>query len=1091
MTQINHGLSIREVFEPSEGKDVGDSEIQGEHPVHGSSTGTNTKIHTGKNAWCCYAHNSGGGVLEAIAVKEGIIQCAEAGEGCLSGKTGYEVMKVANKKYGADIDLGDSKDEDEIEMHQKVKDVISTTAQLAQGQLTQEDRERIKDERNLTDNDLDKYGIGKFTPQIDKTLRKRYNDDVLVESGLYWENDDDDKIGPMFTEYLPEKGDEVGRVIIPYKVYGQVKYFIGRRTPEMWEYWEEQSKKQENLHDIARIHHYSDAETDSFTDARMNWIKRQCFKYKKLIQTEYNEHVLWQDFHDRDKLVITEGIYDAISVSKAGVSVLSPITTGFKDDDIPDIAKKAEQFDDVYLVFDGDSAGESGQESLAKELVEREVEPVLVELEGDQDFDDWTNENEYNIGDRLEQGELFLTRKVEEVENAPEREQSSREKEVLELVSDWELIDVEWILDKLPTRKPVLQDKFEEMQEETDKSGEPSEPSEPSEPHRAGYMESEGELLEELQAEQERESIRMSGITDKGTKLHTTFMKLKGVTKPIVFAERDGSKDLLEVQHKLDEFDQEALESMSNDQKEKNDYHYVNVDDKEVILDPRPLKIEQDTKTPDSGVLDYYKGQEKIDKDIYQRIRDYIQQHWYHYNEEWYDVLAAWIIHTYLLQDIPVTPYIFFTGKKDTGKTQAQRVLNQLAYHSVRNEQPTPASMERQVSYSHSTVHLDEMDKLNDENATRITRTVNTGYNHGATRTIVNTNVQDIERQNQTLHTYSAKTIAANGLHAYSDTVKSRGFIIDSTPKPSDIEIEDIRRVDDGKERRIKDLRNQVFWLSITERENLLDRIDSASDVLDVDNRREDKLSIMYGIISYLKGEERAVEVCNFLVGQSSLKGKDLNKNDEAFLKVIARNTDEDGIEMSFSDIAQSINQETGRDEDSRFTVSPRGVGKKLREYGMIQDEEHKPRMNDGYYARIPREIVVRQFSSHGFDFEKLANETGDFSPSNSNNPTRSGSLGSLGSLGSPENGDSSPTSTILDEIKNRLDDPDRDTSKGVDLVELEEDFKEAHDGDDEKIERLFSEQKDTKPSNRVGIQHLKGNSIYMPEDPNHAKLLD
>jgi len=70
------------------------------------------------------------------------------------------------------------------------------------------------------------------------------------------------------------------------------------------------------------------------------------------------------------------------------------------------------------------------------------------------------------------------------------------------------------------------------------------------------------------------------------------------------------------------------------------------------------------------------------------------------------------------------------------------------------------------------------------------------------------------------------------------------------------------------------------------------------------------------------------------------------------------------------------------------------------------------------------------------------------------------------------------------------LDDPNRDTSKGVNLVELEEDFKEAHDGDDEKIERLFSEQKDTKPSNRVGIQHLKGNSIYMPEDPNHAKLI-
>jgi hypothetical protein len=273
----------------------------------------------------------------------------------------------------------------------------------------------------------------------------------------------------------------------------------------------------------------------------------------------------------------------------------------------------------------------------------------------------------------------------------------------------------------------------------------------------------------------------MSGITEEGTKISTTFMKLKGITKPIVFAETENGRELLEVNHKLEKYDEETLEEMSNDQKEKNDYHYVEIDEKEVILEPRPLKIEHDMKTPDSGLLKYFKGEEEVN-------------HWYHYNDEWYDVLAAWIIHTYLLQDLPVTPYIFLTGVKDTGKTQAQRVLNQLAYHSVRNEQPTPASMERQVSYSHSTVHLDEMDKLSEEEATRITRTVNSGYNHGATRTLVNTNVQDIERQNQTLHTYSAKTIAANGLHKYSDTVKSRGFIIDSTPKPGDVDIEDIRR---------------------------------------------------------------------------------------------------------------------------------------------------------------------------------------------------------------------------------------------------------------------------------------------------------
>ncbi len=844
-------------------------------------------------------------------------------------------------------------DQEDIDRKKKARQVLDKAAVISQDTLFKQRKdllEDIKDRREFEEEHIKEAGIGFFSRDDAETLKKRFDKQALVDSGLFIETDE----GNVFSHLQ-------NRIVFPYQRDDSTKFMAGRALPG--------SEDQD--------------------------------KYKKAVQTDYNKHILYE-FTDseRDAVIITEGFTDTISAWIAGYNVISPATVKFRSQDIEKIQRAVKSYSTVYLVNDGDERGQEGAEDTAKALLEEEIDPEMVQLNEDEDLDDWTTENGYEIKELLAESSHFLDLKIEEANEASRRNQSKKCKQVLELVQTWDELDIEWILDQLPIRKSTLEKKFSRIQEE---NNEPNEPDEPNEPQRTKDMRSEGGLLHQLQEEKERESIRMSGITDKGTKLSTTFMKLKGVTKPIVFAEGQEAKDLLEVSHKLDEFDEEELENMSNDQRQKNDYHYVRLDGKEIILDPRPLKIEHDMKTPDSGLLDYFQGEKEVDQDIYTQVRDYVENHWYHFNEEWYDVLAAWIIHTYLLQDLPVTPYIFLTGVKDTGKTQAQRVINQIAYHSVRNEQPTPASMERQVSYSHSTVHLDEMDKLSEEEATRITRTVNSGYNHGATRTLVNTNVQDIERQNQTLHTYSAKTIAANGLHKYSDTVKSRGFIIDSTPKPEDVEIEDIRRPSERKKQFLSDLRNQLFWLSINQRNELLEKIDNARNTLDVENRQEDKLSIVFGIIDHFKDKKYAAEVCEFLLDQSVMKGKDLSQNDEAFLKVVASNTDEDGLYMKLSDIASRINEETGRDDDSKFRVSSSKVGEKLRKYGLVQDaEEHKPRKSDGYYATIPREIVLKQFKSHGF--EELASTIQGSSSLSDLNSVRSGSSGSSGSFGSSDN---------------------------------------------------------------------------------------
>lgn len=95
-------VPIIKVVSPSGLKKHG-NEYQGGHPIHGSTTGQNFCVNTEKNVWHCFRHGTGGGPLQWIAVKEGIIKCEEAVPGALKGDIFKQVIKVAKEKYGLNI----------------------------------------------------------------------------------------------------------------------------------------------------------------------------------------------------------------------------------------------------------------------------------------------------------------------------------------------------------------------------------------------------------------------------------------------------------------------------------------------------------------------------------------------------------------------------------------------------------------------------------------------------------------------------------------------------------------------------------------------------------------------------------------------------------------------------------------------------------------------------------------------------------------------------------------------------------------------------------------------------------------------------
>ncbi len=92
-------LSLADLIDLSNFRHSG-SQYQGPHPIHGSETGINLSVDLSKNVWHCFRHDSGGSVLEWIAVSEGIIDCADAVPGTLRGDKFWEVLEIAHEKYG-------------------------------------------------------------------------------------------------------------------------------------------------------------------------------------------------------------------------------------------------------------------------------------------------------------------------------------------------------------------------------------------------------------------------------------------------------------------------------------------------------------------------------------------------------------------------------------------------------------------------------------------------------------------------------------------------------------------------------------------------------------------------------------------------------------------------------------------------------------------------------------------------------------------------------------------------------------------------------------------------------------------------------
>jgi hypothetical protein len=104
------------------------------------------------------------------------------------------------------------------------------------------------------------------------------------------------------------------------------------------------------------------------------------------------------------------------------------------------------------------------------------------------------------------------------------------------------------------------------------------------------------------------------------------------------------------------------------------------------------------------------------DPSLWAETRDFIRQHFFHLNDDVYEVLTAVVALSYFYRslNIPV-PYIAAIGPWGSGKTRLLEVLGALCYRSLHAVNFTPASLTRVIELYLPTVIIDEAQIIDPE----------------------------------------------------------------------------------------------------------------------------------------------------------------------------------------------------------------------------------------------------------------------------------------------------------------------------------------------------------------------------------------
>jgi DNA primase len=329
ITSIDIGTVARELL----GDRVTEESSQRLHvdcPHHASESGTSLHVDLGKGLWHCFGCQVGGDVIQLVE----FINTGQITKGVTGVMT--DSHRAARDWLGSLVDL----------------------PPLNQAGLTPEEAKRVEERRIESErvfaaltHAADVYHQTLLNaPEVLRSIEETwgFGIDVVREFKIGYANAPDlmssllaagfDKKTALGTGCftIDAHGNEPPffdrRIIFPYWSRGRVVYMIGRRTE--WSDERDRAKYKK-----LPVHHPD---------------------HRKYVSPAISNSVVFGEdvLSSRPKEVsITEGITDAIATQRGGFPCISPVTVGFKKDDIEGLVKRLRGVSRVYLVQDNEFSG--------------------------------------------------------------------------------------------------------------------------------------------------------------------------------------------------------------------------------------------------------------------------------------------------------------------------------------------------------------------------------------------------------------------------------------------------------------------------------------------------------------------------------------------------------------------------------------------------------------------------------------------------------------------------------------------------------------------------------------------------------------
>jgi len=165
-----------------------------------------------------------------------------------------------------------------------------------------------------------------------------------------------------------------------------------------------------------------------------------------------------------------------------------------------------------------------------------------------------------------------------------------------------------------------------------------------------------------------------------------------------------------------------------------------------------------------------------------------------------YLILTNWIFHTYLIEKFTTTPILYFYGVKETGKSRAGEVLNELAYRAQRLTSLTEATLFRSVDLFKPALIIDEIKLLGKGGNHGLADLIKTTYKRGLKVSRINLNKYG-EDQIEYYDTFTPLVICTT--EAIPDIIESRCilFIMQKNSNPKIERMIDKKWAEDLRER--------------------------------------------------------------------------------------------------------------------------------------------------------------------------------------------------------------------------------------------------------------------------------------------------